>query len=71
MIVGMGAVSQYAVGDVAAAVGALLGFMLGMALVRLHAAYIQNKPAFQATVVAKSPSALINSIAINAAPYSE
>ncbi|WP_158249959.1 SoxR reducing system RseC family protein [Zhongshania marina] len=71
MIVGMGAASQYAVGDVAAAVGALLGFMLGMALVRLHAAYIQNKPAFQATVVAKSPSALINSIAINAAPYSE
>jgi sigma-E factor negative regulatory protein RseC len=71
MIVGMALGSQYAAGDIAAATGALLGFVVGMALVRLHATYIQNKPSFQATVVAKCGRALINSVAITATQYSE
>ena len=71
MIAGMGLVSNYASGDVAAALGALGGFLLGMALVRLHAMYIQNKPAYQATVVAKFPPAATNSVAITVSPHSE
>lgn len=70
MIGGMALGSLYAAGDLAAATGALLGFVTGMGVVRLHASYIQNKPAFQATVVAKYDHATINSVAITTTPYS-
>ena len=71
MIAGMALASQYAPSDAIAALGALLGFVGGMVLVRLHAMYIHNKPAFQASVVAKYESGLINSVAISTTPYSE
>lgn len=71
MIAGMALAAQYRPGDVTAAIGALSGFVVGMVMVRLHAMYIQNKPAFQATVVAKYSPSLINSVAINATAYSE
>lgn len=71
MIAGMALASQYASSDGVAAVGALLGFVLGMVLVRLHAMYIQNKPAFQASVVAKYTPTTVDSLAISATLYSE
>lgn len=71
MIAGMALASQYAPSDAIAALGALLGFVGGMVLVRLHAMYIHNKPAFQASVVAKYEPGLINSVAISTTPYSE
>ncbi|CAA0080595.1 SoxR reducing system RseC family protein [Zhongshania aliphaticivorans] len=71
MIAGMALASQYASSDGVAAVGALLGFVLGMVFVRLHAMYIQNKPAFQASVVAKYTPTTVDSLAISATLYSE
>jgi sigma-E factor negative regulatory protein RseC len=71
MIAGMALAAQYRPGDVTAALGALSGFLMGMVVVRLHAMYIQNKPAFQATVVPKYVPSLIDSVAINATAYSD
>lgn len=71
MIAGMAFATQFKSGDAAAAAGALIGFIAGMLLVRLHALIIQNKPAFQATVVAKYTPALIDYVAINASSQSE
>ncbi|CAA0087339.1 Protein RseC [Zhongshania aliphaticivorans] len=71
MIAGMGLASNYGSGDGVAAIGALLGFMAGAALVRLHASYIRNNPAFQATVIAKDRPSVIDCSLVNASPHSE
>jgi sigma-E factor negative regulatory protein RseC len=61
MLGGMMLLSQSYSGDGPAALGALLGFVLGMLLVRLHASLIHNKPAYQPRIVAnKSPLATQN-----------
>lgn len=45
-------VSQWWLGDVAAFIGALLGFLIGIAGVKYHSVASQNNPSFQPVIIA-------------------
>ena len=55
MLVGMGLAHEWFDSQVLAATGALAGFVLGFALVRLHAVVNANNPKLQPRVVRRQP----------------
>ncbi|MEX1667610.1 SoxR reducing system RseC family protein [Zhongshania guokunii] len=70
MLAAMAGVSHYFVGDVAAAIGALLGFVAGMVLLGLHARLISDNPAYQPQILAKKPSVTAQSVSVYDSSYS-
>lgn len=54
MLVGMAASQSVFLGDIAAALGALLGFVGGLGLLRAHAHLNRDNPAYQPIILAKT-----------------
>ncbi len=55
LLAGMVIATQYSAADGPAALGAGLGFVLGLGLVRLHAGLVRARPAYQPRVVDRRP----------------
>ncbi|MDF1690977.1 MAG: SoxR reducing system RseC family protein [Zhongshania sp.] len=70
MLVAMAGVSHFIAGDVAAAAGALFGFVAGMAILSLHARWIRDNPDYQPQILAKKPSLAAQPVSVFDSPYS-
>ena len=70
MITVMLIVSHFFVGDVAAAFGALVGFIGGMLILRVHARLIRHKPAYQARILAKTNVVAAQTVPVFNSPHS-
>ena len=70
MLAAMLGVSHFYVGDVAAASGALAGFVGGILVLRLHALLTSNNPAYQAQVLAKADLASAQTVSVFNSPHS-
>ncbi len=70
MLVAMATVSQFFTGDIAAAAGALFGFIAGLTVLRVHAQLNRNNPAYQPKVLAKSASSQPQAVSVFDSPHS-
>lgn len=70
MLIAMTTINHFVDGDVAAAGGALFGFVSGLAVLRAHARLNRNNPAYQPKVLAKKPVSGPQLVSVFNSPHS-
>ncbi|WP_373081080.1 SoxR reducing system RseC family protein [Zhongshania sp.] len=70
MLIAMTGVSYFFDGDVAAATGALFGFFGGLGVLRVHAQWNRNNPAYQPIILMKTASSGAQAVSVFNSPHS-